>query len=249
MLAGVGGGICGYLTGLASLVTYPALIAAGLSPVTANVSNTLGVLFIGIGSTISARGRLRELGLRRLGRDVAVALVGGGIGGGLLLLGGGIGGGLLLLGGDSGFEAVVPWLVLAASLMLAAQPRLTRVRGDVDMPRPYLFGLALTCLYGGYFGAGAGVLFLVVSLLTSTVGFERAMMLKSTLLAASNLAASLVFIAAAPVDWWAALAMGIGCLIGGRLGPRLQGLVPQKVLRAVITLAGIGLAIWLWSKS
>ena len=238
MLAGVGGGICGYLTGLASLVTYPALIAAGLSPVTANVSNTLGVLFIGIGSTISARGRLRELGLRRLGRDVAVALVGGGIGGGLLLL-----------GGDSGFEAVVPWLVLAASLMLAAQPRLTRVRGDVDMPRPYLFGLALTCLYGGYFGAGAGVLFLVVSLLTSTVGFERSMMLKSTLLAASNLAASLVFIAAAPVDWWAALAMGIGCLIGGRLGPRLQGLVPQKVLRAVITLAGIGLAIWLWSKS
>ncbi len=238
MLAGVGGGICGYLTGLASLVTYPALIAAGLSPVTANVSNTLGVLFIGIGSTISARGRLRELGLRRLGRDVAVALVGGGIGGGLLLL-----------GGDSGFEAVVPWLVLAASLMLAAQPRLTRVRGDVDMPRPYLFGLALTCLYGGYFGAGAGVLFLVVSLLTSTVGFERSMMLKSTLLAASNLAASLVFIAAAPVDWWAALAMGIGCFIGGRLGPRLQGLVPQKVLRAVITLAGIGLAIWLWSKS
>ncbi len=238
VLAGVGGGICGYLTGLASLVTYPALIAAGLSPVTANVSNTLGVLFIGIGSTISARGRLRELGLRRLGRDVAVALVGGGIGGGLLLL-----------GGDSGFEAVVPWLVLAASLMLAAQPRLTRVRGDVDMPRPYLFGLALTCLYGGYFGAGAGVLFLVVSLLTSTVGFERSMMLKSTLLAASNLAASLVFIAAAPVDWWAALAMGIGCFIGGRLGPRLQGLVPQKVLRAVITLAGIGLAIWLWSKS
>ena len=238
MLAGVGGGICGYLTGLASLVTYPALIAAGLSPVTANVSTTLGVLFIGIGSTISARGRLRELGLRRLGRDVAVALVGGGIGGGFLLL-----------GGDSGFEAVVPWLVLAASLMLAAQPRLTRVRGDVDMPRPYLFGLALTCLYGGYFGAGAGVLFLVVSLLTSTVGFERSMMLKSTLLAASNLAASLVFIAAAPVDWWAALAMGIGCLIGGRLGPRLQGLVPQKVLRAVITLAGIGLAIWLWSKS
>ena len=238
VLAGVGGGICGYLTGLASLVTYPALIAAGLSPVTANVSNTLGVLFIGIGSTISARGRLRELGLRRLGRDVAVALVGGGIGGGLLLL-----------GGDSGFEAVVPWLVLAASLMLAAQPRLTRVRGDVDMPRPYLFGLALTCLYGGYFGAGAGVLFLVVSLLTSTVGFERSMMLKSTLLAASNLTASLVFIAAAPVDWWAALAMGIRCLIGGRLGPRLQGLVPQKVLRAVITLAGIGLAIWLWSKS
>lgn len=237
VLAGIGGGLCGYLTGLASLVTYPALVAAGLSPVTANVSNTLGVLFIGIGATVSAGSQLRELGRARLLRDSAVALVGGGIGAGLLLL-----------GGDSSFEQVVPWLVLLASVMLLLQPRITQVRGEVDSPWTYLVGLLATCIYGGYFGAGAGVVYLVVVLLTTSTGFARSMMLKSMLLGVSNLAASVVFVTMAPVDWWAALAMGLGCFAGGRLGPKVQSLVPQQLLRWAIAAGGLGLAVWLWVK-
>lgn len=235
VLAGVAGGLCGYLTGMASLVTYPALLAAGLTPVTANVSNTLGVLCVGVGSSISAAGQLRELGGRRLARDGVVALVGGGIGAGLLLL-----------SGDAGFARVVPWLVLLASVMLLVQPRISRVRGEMDSPRVYLVGLLLTCVYGGYFGAGAGVVYLAVTLLTSRVGFMRSMMLKSMLLSCSNLAASVIFVLMAPVDWWAALAMGIGCFLGGRIGPPVQHRVPQDLLRWVIALAGFGLAGWLW---
>ncbi|GAA1398839.1 TSUP family transporter [Luteococcus peritonei] len=235
VLAGVGGGLCGYLTGLASLVTYPALLAVGLSPVTANVSNTLGVLAIGVGSTMKAGGQLLPLGRSRLVRDGAVALVGGGIGAGLLLL-----------GGDEGFERVVPFLVALASALLLAQPAITARRGgERDQPRAYLAGLVLTCLYGGYFGAGAGVVFLALALLTNTVGFDRSMVLKSLLLGCSNLAASLVFVLAAPVNWWAALATGVGCYVGGRLGPTVQQWLPQQLLRWAIGLAGFGLALWL----
>lgn len=234
VLAGIGGGLCGYLTGLASLVTYPALLAVGLTPVSANATNTIAVLGIGIGSTVASGSRLRELGPRRLGRDSLVALIGGGIGAGLLLL-----------GGDGAFSLIVPWLIAAASVALLLQPRLSRLRGEIDTPAAYLIGLFFTCIYGGYFGAGAGVIYLALCLLTTTIGFTRSMMLKSMLLGVSNLAAAVIFIVLAPIGWWAALAMGLGCFLGGRLGPPIQQFLPRTLLRYVIAAAGFGLAIWL----
>lgn len=240
VLAGVGTGIVGYLTGLASLVSYPALLAAGLSPVTANVTNTLGLVGIGVGTTARAGRRFRGERTSLL-RQVAVAASGGLIGALLLLL-----------GGEDTFAAIVPWLIILASLALLLQPWISKLRGEGGESLPvYLIALFVICIYGGYFGAGAGTIYLAVTLIATAEPFGRAMVLKSILLGVSNLIAAIVFIVAAfafdgPVSWWAALALGLGCIVGGWLGPRLQDFLPERGLRVAVAICGLGLAVWLW---
>lgn len=241
VVAGVGTGVIGYLTGLASLVSYPALLAAGLSPVTANVSNTLGLVGIGIGTTARA-GRQFRGERARLVPQLAVAAIGG-------LLGALA----LLFGGEGTFEAIVPWLIILGSVALLAQPRLALLRGDADNLPLYLIALFAICLYGGYFGAGAGVIYLAVTLIATAEPFGRAMVLKSILLGVTNLVAALAFIVSAvffggPANWWAALALGLGCIVGGWLGPRIQDFLPEQGLRIFVALCGFGLAAWLWLR-
>lgn len=239
VLAGVGTGLIGYLTGLASLVSYPALLAAGLSPVTANVSNTLGLVGIGVGTTARAGKQFQGEG-RSLFTQLAVAGVGGLVGATLLLV-----------GGEGAFEAIVPWLILLGSAALFAQPWLARLRGESDRSGLYLVMLFLICIYGGYFGAGAGVIFLAVTLILTSQPFYRAMVLKSLLLGITNLVAAGAFVVASfvfgtPINWLAALALGLGCLVGGWLGPRVQEFFPERGLRIFVAICGVGLAIWLW---
>lgn len=236
-LAGVGTGIVGYLTGLASLVSYPVLLAAGLSPVAANVTNTVGLVGVGVGSTARAMRTVTGGGARRLGPQVAVAAVGGGLGAGLLLV-----------AGESSFEAIVPWLVLLASVLLLLSPRISRLRSGEPNAIAYWVGLFLVCCYGGYFGAGAGVMYLALTMVASSELFTRAMVIKSLLLGVSNLVASIIFIGLGPVDWAAAVALGIGCIVGGNLGPVIQRLFREDVLRVVVAAAGFFLAIWLWTR-
>lgn len=241
LVAGVGTGLVGYLTGLASLVSYPALLAAGLSPVTANVTNTLGLVGIGVGTTARAGRRFR--GERAaLVRQMLVAAVGGLIGALLLLL-----------GGEGTFEAIVPWLIILASVSLLLQPWLSKLRGESENALAYLGALFVICIYGGYFGAGAGVIYLAITLIATSESFGRAMVLKSVLLGVTNLVAALTFIVSAfvfdgPVNWWAALALGLGCVLGGWLGPRIQDFLPERGLRIAVALCGFGLAIWLWVR-
>lgn len=239
--AGVGTGVVGYLTGLASLVSYPSLLAAGLSPVTANVSNTLGLVGIGIGTTARA-GRQFRGERARLVPQLAVAAVGGLVGAVLLLT-----------GGENTFEAVVPWLIVLGSVALLTQRWLVRLRGDKDSPVVYLVALFAICLYGGYFGAGAGVIYLAVTMIATAEPFGRAMVLKSILLGVTNLIAAVAFILSAlfldgPVNWLAALALGLGCVVGGWLGPRIQEFLPERGLRIFVALCGFGLAVWLWLR-
>lgn len=238
LVAGVGTGIVGYLTGLASLVSYPVLLAAGLSPVSANVTNTLGLVGVGVGSTARAMRTITGGASRRtLTWQVIVAAVGGGLGAAVLLV-----------AGESSFEAIVPWLVLLASVLLLLSPRISRMRTSEPNPIAYWVGLFLVCCYGGYFGAGAGVMYLALTLIASSELFTRAMVIKSLLLGVSNLVASLVFIGFGPVNWAAAIALGLGCVLGGNLGPVIQRLFREDVLRAVVAAAGLFLAIWLWLR-
>lgn len=234
VLAGVGTGIVGYLTGLASLVSYPVLLAAGLSPVAANVSNTLGLVGVGIGSTARAMRTVTGGSRRKLAGQLAVAAIGGGLGATLLLV-----------AGESSFEAIVPWLIVLASVLLLLSPRISRMRSEQPNPVFYWIGLFLVCIYGGYFGAGAGVMYLALSLIASSELFSKAMVIKSVLLGVSNLVASLIFIAFGPVNWAAAIALGIGCIVGGNFGPVIQRLIPEKVLRGIVAAAGFFLAGWL----
>ncbi len=238
LAAGAGAGLVGYLTGLASLVSYPALLAVGLPPIAANVTNTVALVGASAGSTARGARFYLKTERRQTLRECGIAAIGGLVGGALLLV-----------GGENSFQSIVPWLVLLASVLLLASPSITVLRGEHAAPtRLYEFLLFLVCIYGGYFGAGAGVIYLAVTTLASQMSFEKSVFVKSLLLGVSNLTAAMLFTVSGSINWLAALVLGLGCVAGGYLGPIAQRLIPEPVLRWVIGLAGFGLALWLWLR-
>ena len=238
VLAGIGGGLSGSIAGLASLVTFPALLAVGLPPVAANVTNTVGLVFTGVGSFLGSRTELRGQGrwLLRVAPGAA--------------LGGLLGAVLLLTTPAEGFEKLVPFLLGIASLTIllprgrAARSAPGEGRGRVALVLQAL-ALFLITVYGGYFGAAAGVLLLALLLRTRDADLPRANAAKNAILAVANSVAAVVFIAVAPVDWGAVIPLGIGCLIGSRIGPVVVRSVPVRPLRYLIGVAGMALAITL----
>jgi uncharacterized protein len=247
VLAGFGGGIAGSTAGLASLVSYPALLAVGLPPVTANVSNTVALVFSSVGSVGGSRPELR--GQRARTRRLAFIAVSGGI----------VGAVLLLATPSSAFAKVVPWLIGLASLGILIPRNLTltlsrRPQGPLDPATPegehraslaLGLGVFLIAIYGGYFGAGAGVLLLALLLLTSDETLPRNNAMKNVLLGVANAVAAVAFVLFGPVRWSAVLPLAAGFLIGGRLGPIIVRRAPAGPLRAVIACAGLGLAVHL----
>jgi uncharacterized protein len=240
VLAGVAAGLTGSIAGLASLVSYPALLATGLPPVTANVTNTVALVLNSVGSVSASRPELRGQG-RRLLRLSAGAV-----------LGGAAGAALLLLTPSSAFERIVPWLIAGASIALALQrsPGVLAVEGAKHHPEhrdPWWLplGTFAVAVYGGYFGAAAGVMMLAMYLLTTGEGLPRGNALKNVVLGMANAVAATGFLFLAPIAWSAALPLALGLFVGGRLGPRVVRRAPQTVLRRLIALAGLGLAIHL----
>jgi len=232
--------VVGYVTGLASLVSYPALLAFGLNPLAANVTNTVALVASGIGSFAKSG---RELTSGDGGRSLAKSAV-------VALVGGAVGAALLLLAPADTFDYAVPYLVALAAIAMLTQPWLRRVidRGaDRESDRPILWavGVFVVSIYGGYFGAGAGVIFVALALLLTDLPLWKSVLLKSALLGVANAVAAVAFMFFGPVDWTAALAMGVGCLLGGWMGPPLVARLPAEPLRIAIGLAGLGLAVWL----
>ena len=232
-VAGLGGGLTGSIAGLASVSTYPALLFVGLPPVAANVTNTVALVFNGVGSIW---GSLPELRGQRavLTRLVPAAAVGGAAGAALLLS-----------IPAEGFEKAVPVLI-AASAVLIALPRRERVEGTpVGRAQKILRAVAIVaiCVYGGFFGAAAGVLLLALFLATGSQSLAHANSTKNVVLATSNSVAAVVFIVFAPVSWPAVVPLGIGCLIGSRLGPVIVRRAPATPLRLLIAVAGLALAV------
>ncbi len=230
--AGFAAGLCGTVAGLASLFSYPALLAAGLAPLPANVTNTVALTVVSAGAAAGSRVELAGQGptLRRL------ALATG--------LGGAAGAGLLLLTPPEAFEAVVPVLVAAAGVVLLVQPRLRRlverrqVRGHAVAAG--MFGISI---YAGYFGAAAGVLMLALLLVGLPVSVLQGNALKNVLLGLANAVAALGFAAVGPVVWWAVAPLAVGLLAGARLGPAVARRLPETPLRIGIGVAGLGLAV------
>ncbi|MEO3757099.1 sulfite exporter TauE/SafE family protein [Mycobacterium sp. B14F4] len=235
--AGVLGGLTGSIAGLASVATYPALLLAGLPPVTANVTNTVALVFNGIGSVLGSRPELAGQG-HWLKRIVPVAALGG------------VAGAVLLLSTPAeGFEKVVPILLGLASVAILF-PR--RPPGDAEIANHQrhrarmlveaaaIFGI---CVYGGYFGAAAGVLLLALLLRAGHASLAHANAGKNVILGVANAVAAVIFAVAAPVQWWAVLFLGLGCLLGSRLGPIVVRHAPAGPLRVVIGAAGVALAV------
>ncbi|WP_026306609.1 sulfite exporter TauE/SafE family protein [Smaragdicoccus niigatensis] len=236
VLAGYGAGLIGFVAGMASLVSFPALLAAGLTPVAANATNTVALVAVGIGSTVRSG---EELAGR--GRELRTWII-------VFAIGGGLGCALLLLSPPSSFDAAVPFLVALAGLALLLQPRLQRLHSSVHHERMTAIAMFLVAVYGGYFGAGAGVMFLALLLAARDESMHAASVLKSFLLGVANLTAAIAFCIFGPVHWWASLAVAIGAFLGGWTGPPVVKALPQDKLRIAIGIGAFGLAAWLFFR-
>jgi uncharacterized protein len=236
LAAGIGAGLAGSIAGLASLISYPALLAVGLPPVTANVTNTVALVFSSVGSVTGSRPELVGQGpdIRRLGPAG--------------VLGGAVGGVLLLCTPAGSFEQVVPWLIAFASLAILVPRRAPQPAVDgphrVDS-RLVLVGIFVVGIYSGYFGAAAGVLLLSLILAAKPDTLARCNALKNVVQGLATVVAAAVFVAFGSVDWVAAAPLAAGLLVGGRIGPIVVRHSPARALRVFIALAGLGLAAYL----
>jgi len=242
VLGGIGAGLTGSMAGLASLLSYPALLAVGIPPVAANVTNTVALLSNTVGSAAASR---RELSGQhaRLARLAALAVVGG--------LAGAV---LLLLTPASAFERIVPALIAAGSLALLlrdplrrwADRRATDRRATDRLGLPLALAILLISVYGGYFGAAAGGLMLAALSLAASEPLAVSNAVKNVTLGAANLAAGVLYAVLAPVHWPAAAALAAGCLLGSWMGPKLVRRLPERPLRVAIALCGLALAVYLY---
>ncbi|MFE0644234.1 sulfite exporter TauE/SafE family protein [Streptomyces sp. NPDC058877] len=235
--AGVGAGTINTIVGSGTLITFPVLLATGLPPITANVSNSLGLV---PGSISGAIGYRRELKgqKRRLLRL-----------GGAALVGGLIGAILLLALPSAAFDAIVPVLIGLALVLVLLQPRIAAAvkrrreqsgtGAHPDGSPALLFGLLLASMYGGYFGAAQGVLYLSLMGLLLHDDLQRINAVKNVLGALVNGIAAVFFLFVADFDWTAVLLIAVGSTLGGQLGAKVGRKLSPTVLRGVIIAVGI----------
>jgi uncharacterized protein len=235
--AGVLGGLTGSIAGLASVPTYPALLLYGLPPVTANVTNTVSLVFNGIGSALGSRPELKGQA-SAIKQIVPVAA-----------LGGAVGAVLLLSTPAEGFERAVPILLGLASIAIILPSRPARQAKVASHHRHTIEALLqmaavfLICVYGGYFGAAAGVLLLALMLRREHAGLAHVNAVRNVTIGVANSVAAIIFAFVAPVNWPAVVAVGVGCLVGSRIGPSVVRRVPAEPLRLLIGASGLALAI------
>ena len=243
LLAGIAAGIINVVAGAGTLITFPTLLALGFSPVTANVSNTVGLV---PGSIAGAFGYRRDLTdqWRSVMRMAALSVVGGLVGAVLLLM-----------LPPASFSAIVPFLLIAAAVLAAIQPRVARfVRRhatDAADTRPLSSGLVLgvlaTGIYGGYFGAAQGVMLLALLGTLWSTNLNRANGAKNVLAGVANLVSAGIFILSGTVDWLVALLIGLGSAAGGWLGSRIGRRLPATVLRTILVVVALTGAVVLFA--
>lgn len=242
-VAGIGAGTINTIVGSGTLITFPVLLAVGLPPVTANVSNALGLV---PGSVSGAIGYRRELAGQR-GRVLRL--------GGAALCGAVAGAALLVTLPSSAFDLIVPVLIGIALILVIAQPRLARrVRRRREQngstPDPHggwvlLVGMGLASAYGGYFGAAQGVIYLALMGLLLHDDLQRINAVKNILGAVVNGAAAVFFLFVADFNWTAVLLIAVGSAVGGLFGARIGRKLPPTVLRAVIVVVGVAAIVQL----
>ena len=235
--AGLAAGAINTVAGGGSLVSFPALLLAGYPTLTANATNLIAVTPGYIGGTLGYR---RELAgqshrVRRLGAAAGLGALAGTV--------------ILLTTPEHAFEAVVPYLVLLAVVLLLAQPHLVRARHARvgAAPReggPLLLGsIFLGGIYGGYFGAGLGIMLLALMAILIEDDLQRLNAVKGVLSLIVSLAAAVVLAVFGPVDWRACAIIAVASLLGGRLGAGVARRMSPVVLRRVVAVYGAGVAV------
>lgn len=238
-LAAMAAGAVNALAGGGTLITFPVLTAVGLPAVAANITNTVALCPGYLGATLAQANDLQNQ-QRRLWL-LAPAAVCGGIVGGLLLL----------FSGERIFRALVPFLILLASGLLAAQDRvrawlLRRAQRSDHAPSFEAWmalPVGLAAIYGGYFGAGLSVIVLAVLGLGLDDSLTRLNALKQSISLSVNVAAALFFLFSGQIVWLAAAVMAVGALIGGALGGRLAGRIQPSLLRRIVVAIGVTVAV------
>jgi uncharacterized membrane protein YfcA len=254
-IAGGAGFLAGGVNAIAgggTLISFPTLVALGVPAVNANITNTVALC---PGYFGGAMGQREELVPQR-GRLPALSIVAG--------LGGLLGSILLTQTSNATFKAVVPFLIVAACVLLALQEPLRRWlrRHHADPPRaagaasavevatrpsvPALVGVFLAAIYGGFFGAGLGIMLLAILGVFLDDSLIRLNALKSALALVINLLAALFFLFSGKVVWAAALVMAVTSLLGGGVGGRLAVRLRPDVLRVAVVVFGLAVAVTFW---
>jgi uncharacterized membrane protein YfcA len=237
ILGGFGAGVFNGVAGGGSLVSFPLLLALGYPALTANVTNTVGIWPGYVGSAAGFRSEImgQKAQLARISPIAGVGAVIGAI--------------LLLTTSSATFTRIAPWLILGASLLFAAQPLLRRALGDREHappePRPWLLfgGTFLAAVYGGYFGAGMGVMLLAVLGLALPDSIVRTSGLRTVLSILVNGVAAAVFLIHGGLAWDAVGLLAIGSIFGGWVGAGVAKAIPATALRVVVVVIGVGTAM------
>ena len=237
--AGVVAGVIGTAGGITSLVAYPALLAAGLPPLAANVTSSVALLGSGASSALRAgpdvaghTGTLR----RWIPQTVLFSLAGAV---------------LLVVTPASVFDRLVPFLVLTGSALLLLQPRISAWQRRHDRalrPLAVTVAGAGVALYNGYFGAGSGILAITLLLLTTESVVHRANGLKNVILVAADVLPAVLFAVLGAVVWRAMWPLALGAVVGGLIGPSIARRLPGVVLRVLIGCCGVALAVYLFLR-
>lgn len=234
-IAAFGAGALNALAGGGSIFTFPVLLAVGVPPVAANITNTVALLPGYVGGVLAQRRDLPGQG-RRMAALLPVAATGGLIGAWLLTR-----------TSDRTFMAIVPALILGASALLAFQEPIRRrlSGGAARIPLAWAFPpVVLAAVYGGYFGAGLSVIFLALIGLAIEDSLTRLNALKQAMSLSANVTAALFFTGTGEVVWSAAGAMALGALAGGAAGGRMASVVRPGTLRIVVVVGGVLLAAY-----
>jgi uncharacterized membrane protein YfcA len=234
LAAFLGGGI-NAVAGGGSFFTFPALVYAGVPPVAANASGTLALLPGYMASTWGFREDLRAPRGLSMAAIVTVSAVGGGLGAGLLLM-----------TPDTVFSAIVPWLLLVATLVFAIGPWLLKRldRGDAEAASlTQASTLLAVCIYGGYFNGGLGIVLLAAFSLLGHSSINRMNGLKNLVSAVLTTIAVVLYAAGGAIVWAEAAGMMLAAVAGGYVAARIARRLPATVVRAVVIATGIVMTV------
>lgn len=238
ILAAFGAGVLNTIAGGGTFLTFPALVFTGMPPVLANATSAVAVFPGYLGGALGFRAELSEIERGRLIRLVLITFAGGIVGSGLLLI-----------SSNAAFSAVVPFLLLAATLVFLFGERIhqwaaAHSRSVTPEGAAGLFGVAL---YGGYFNGGLGIVLLALFSLWGMTDLHRMNALKNGLSFALSAVSVAIFAIAGLVAWQEAFIMMIAATAGGYAGAPLARALPKSVVRAIIALIGFGMsAVFFW---
>jgi uncharacterized membrane protein YfcA len=238
LIAAIGAGAMNAIAGGGTLLTFPAIVALGVAPLVANATSTVALWPGSLGSMWGYRGEL--VGARRWVIGFAVPSVCGGV----------LGAWLLLHTEPAAFARIVPFLVLGATVLFLVQRPLVRLlnasHAESEGPSAsFLVAQFLVAVYGGYFGAGIGILMLAALGFMGLTNIHRMNGLKNWGAMCINGAAVVMFVAGGIVQWPVALTMAAGGVIGGYAGARLAQRVGQERVRHAIVVIGLAAFFWL----